>query len=182
MNAYDVADIYDRWGLRVPKLGCVMLDVEQLPVVDYVPSEIGGYYSKNPDFDWISGFDVRSHITLLYGLIDNAHTIRREIDRVLQGWDSSDIWIDTLDSFESRIEGEPYSCIVGKVKGDSLAEAHARLSLLPHINTYPEYKPHVTLGYVYQAHRDAVIDALWAPFAYENLIPIGLNYGDEPDE
>ena len=65
----------------------------------------------------------------------------------------------------------------------ALRDAHARLSLLPHIDTHPTYRPHVTLAYV---HRDRTEDAIYAIRrhyrARDVLVPItfdvvGLNYG-----
>ena len=78
------------------------------------------------------------------------------------------------------------SLIAAGVLTPELRDAHARLSLLPHINTHPTYRAHVTLAYV---HRDREADALAAirrafkardvlvPMRFE---PIGLNYGHKP--
>lgn len=184
MNAYQVKALQRR-GINVSALGCVMLDVES-PDLSCIPDE-WCYTSAPPDRKWISGRQDEGHVTLLYGLLDNANTIREDIDEVLDGWAPGVIRGDRLTVFPSPFPDEPYSCIVSElVLTPELRDAHARLSLLPHINTHPTYRAHVTLAYV---HRDREADALAAirrafkardvlvPMQFE---PIGLNYGDKP--
>lgn len=184
MNAYQVKALQRR-GITVSALGCVMLDVES-PDLSCIPDE-WCYTSTHPDRPWISGRQDEGHVTLLYGLLDNANTIREDIDEVLDGWAPGIIRGDTLTVFPSPFPDEPYSCIVSElVLTPELRDAHARLSLLPHINTHPTYRAHVTLAYV---HRDREADALaeirrafkardvLVPMRFE---PIGLNYGRKP--
>lgn len=176
MNAYEVQALKDM-GISIAGLGCVMFDVEPLPVADVVPAD-WAYVSSNPERHWIKGLEAGDHITLLYGLLSNANTIRAAVDEVLDGWEAGPLSLGSVGSFPSTFEDEPYACIVGHVKvTPELLDAHARLSLLPHIDTHPTYRPHLTLGYVRQEHETDAIAALREQFAGVPLTPVGLNYG-----
>ena len=171
-------------GIEVSKLGCVMLDVEPIRSADYAPSS-WAYYAKNPERKWIKGLEAGDHITLLYGLLQNANTIRSAVDEVLDGWEPPDeVVIDHVGSFASTFDDEPYACIIGHIRvTPELLDAHVRLSYLPHIDTFWEYKPHLTLGYVHK-HReqDAIRAFSQATQGGAVLTPKGLNYGWLPDE
>lgn len=179
MNAYQVQALKDM-GISIAGLGCVMLEVERLDVESIVPAE-WAYVSTNPERHWIKGLEAGDHITLLYGLLSNANTIRSAVDEVLDGWESGALRLGTIGSFPSTFEDEPYACIVGHVNvTPALLDAHARLSLLPHIDTHPTYRPHLTLGYVHREHEQDAIDLLTKRMAGEKLQPRGLDYGRKP--
>jgi 2'-5' RNA ligase len=182
LNAYKIKALREM-GIEVSKLGCVMLDLEPIDAAAFAPSN-WAYYAKNPEYKWVKGFEVRSHITLLYGLLKNANTIRWAIDEVLEGWEPGEVGIDRVGSFPSNLDGEPYACIIGHIRVTAeLLDAHARLSYLPHIDTFWDYKPHVTLGYVHKEfEQDAIATFSQATRGGAMLVPKGLNYGWLPDE
>jgi 2'-5' RNA ligase len=182
LNAYKIKALREM-GIEVSKLGCVMLDLEPIDAAAFAPSN-WAYYAKNPEYKWVKGFEVRSHITLLYGLLKNANTIRWAVDEVLEGWEPGQIVVDRIGSFPSNLDGEPYACIIGHIRVTAqLLDAHARLSYLPHIDTFWEYKPHVTLGYVHEEFEDVAIKTFsQATQGGAVLTPRGLNYGWLPDE
>lgn len=183
MNAYEI-NALKRRGITVSALGCVMLDVTSPPISRLLPTT-WLYSSSNPERRWISGAQDEGHVTLLYGLLDNANVIREDVDEVLAGWEPGEIATDHVGVFPSPFADEPYSCIVAHLAlTDGLRDAHARLSLLPHIDTHPDYKPHVTLAYV---HRDYEADAvrlieqeLGCVKGGLDFEPIALNYGYPP--
>jgi 2'-5' RNA ligase len=162
-----------------------MLDLEPIDAAAVLPPD-WAYYANNSEYRWVRGFEVQSHITLLYGLLKNANTIRWAIDEVLEGWEPGEIAVDRIDSFPSNLDGEPYACIIGHIRvTPELLDAHARLSYLPHIDTFWEYKPHVTLGYVHEEFEGDAIQAFleaWPEQSGWVLDPKGLNYGWLPDE
>jgi hypothetical protein len=83
-----------------------------------------------------------------------------------------------VDSFPSTFTDEPYSCIIGHIeRTPQLVDGHARLSLLPHIDTFWDYKPHLTLGYVHQDHEASALMALGNQVTGVSLTFRGLNYG-----
>lgn len=183
INANDYADTLKAYfGIDVPKMGCVMLKVEKLKTEFIVPKE-WEYYAKNEDYKWIKGINAGDHITLLYGLLRNANTIRAAVDKVLSGWKPEAPQIEKVGSFPSTYKDEPYVCIVGHVKKtDNLVEAHDRLSFLPHIDSHPGYKPHVTLGYVKVEKEAEAVAAFGRRFNGTKLKPAGLDYGYKSSE
>lgn len=164
-SAYDVKAL-ETMGIDISSLGCVMLGVEPINLSDVIDPE-WAYVSPDPDRFWIDGITKNTHVTLLYGLLQPAHAIESAIDEVLEGWEKPErVEMDMLDVFPSPFEDEPYSCIVARQTRpqQALLEAHQRLSLLPHINTYPTYKAHVTLAYVHRDHMVKAVSALQQEF------------------
>jgi len=182
VTAYDFPQIYERVGMRLGHFGCIMLEVEPVPV-----SEILGagpewfYYSTNDMLRYVKGpvAENGGHATLLYGLTpgDNAGADQREsVDELLDGLDLSHVVVDHVDYFPAQF-GEPYACVVGKLATDGdLGEANRRLRFLPHIDTFVEYKPHVTFAYVHLDQVDAAVSALGV-LAGARLAGAGINYG-----
>ena len=185
LNAYNLKCLADL-GVSIPKLGCVMLDVEPLDIKGAISAE-WAYTSTNQNLGNVSGIQSKGHITLLFGLLHNANTIRPAIDEVLDGWEPGDIFTQSISAFPSPMADEPYSCIIAEIQlTPAISDAHARLSLLPHIDSHPTYRPHLTSAYV---HKDREMDAIDAVrralgtrdiFTHAKLETIGLNYGENP--
>lgn len=187
VNANQFRPMYEDLGIDNNDLGCVMLDVAPIPVTSLIPGDPEQvasqlYYSEHPKRQWLRGAvgETTSHITLLYGILTPAAV--QHVDTVLDGWIMPDhVELSEIEVFESPFEEEKYSCIVARVNiTPDLLDAHTRLELLPHINTFPEWKAHVTLAYVRTEHRDAWVEAL-----HKNLPGtvqvLGLNKGDQHD-
>ena len=166
-----------RRGINPATLGCVMLEVEPIDVRKYVDAD-WAYFSINPDHQWIDGIQTEHHITLLYGLLENANTIKADVDEVLDGVQFGKTWISNITVFESPYADENYSCIVGEPHESAMGirKAHSRLSMLPHVNTYPVYRPHVTLAYVKKEFTNQAKSALQG---LKGLVitPMRLDYG-----
>ena len=161
LNSHMFENIYKDLVIDVNKLGCVMLNV--VPQENVSVNEEYLYYAKNKDHYWIDGLVINKvgHITILYGLLESALKWEKYVRQVLKGWSVASIEIEDVGFFESPMPDEPYYCIVAFVKvTDKLLEGKQRLELLPHINTFTEYKPHVTLAYVKKDEkaRDFVIE------------------------
>lgn len=181
-SAYSIQSL-PAMDIEISSLGCVMLDVEPLDLSDVIPED-WAYVSENPERKWVSGIQTAAHVTLLYGLLHNANQIKSAVDEVLDGWKPQAVSVNAYDMFPSPWEDEPYGCVVARQLAPSpnLVQAHQRLSLLPHINTYPEYKPHITLAYVKKDRVKDTLQALQKKFPLpRSFKPIGLNYGD-PEE
>lgn len=180
--------MYKDLGINVPDLGCVMLDVAEMPTDPYLDQmkERDVFYSSDkPERFWIKGYVAGKtpHVTLLYGLMEQGSKWKKQIDAVLKGWNIKDVEIDHIGFFPSHYKDDPYYCIVGHVKiSPELQDGHDRLQLLPHINTFPGYKAHLTLAYVKKDEeiRDWVITNFesWLP---GKALPIakGVNYGGD---
>ena len=187
VNANQFRSMYEDLGLNNNDLGCIMLDVAAIPVTSFIPGdpdEVASqlFYSQHPNRQWLQGAvgETTSHITLLYGILTPEAV--QHADTVLAGWTMpSHVELGEIDVFESPFEDDKYSCIVARVNiTPELLDAHTRLELLPHINTFPEWKAHVTLAYVLPEYRDAWVAALHKNLP-DTLQVLGLNKGDQHD-
>lgn len=155
-NANQYPDLYKRLGVSIPSLGCVMLDVagDALagdPYRERLESSGDLYHAKDPKHFWIDGYVAGKtpHITLLYGLLTPAYEQADNIAEVLKGWSLDTAVVESIGYFPSPMADEPYNCVVAHIKiTPELLEGHQRLELLPHINTFPGYKAHLTLAYI----------------------------------
>ena len=176
-SAYEV-DFLKSLGVSIPDLGCVMLDLEATTAPTEVLSPEWLYRSKDSRYWWVSGAQEEFHVTLLYGLLEKAYKWEGGIREVLEGWEEPlNISVKSIGSFPSNLPGEEYSCIIAHLESPSLLDAHQRLSLLPHINTHPGYKPHATIAYVHADRRDDAIEAL-SRFEDISFYPKRLNLGE----
>lgn len=165
IKAHDFPEVYQWLGINLSKLGCVMLDLEPIENINLVKGTMEGkYYAKNLERFWIDGwvFD-EPHITLLYGLLEEAKNYAPHIEKVLEGWKLDEIEISDISYFDSPYPDELYYCIVAHIKvTDELLEGHERLSMLPHLKTFPGYKAHSTICYLNknqgEEYRDKLIE------------------------
>ncbi len=164
LSAHQFKEIYEDLGYDLSKLGCIMLKIadDQLgPEVEQVISDDKLYYAHNKSRFWIDGnVSDNSHVTLLYGLLRSGPEFKKHVDTVLADSIPKTVSIDHVGFFESPYEDEPYYCIVAHLNiTEELTEANERLKFLPHINTFPGYKAHVTLAYI-KKEADEPIEAL----------------------
>lgn len=180
LNSNQFPDVYNALGIDLTKLGVVMLDVDPFPVTELVTDgEADLYESDNPNHFWIRGAVAEStaHTTLLYGLL--SRELKPFINTVLTGWTIPPLEVEGIGSFESTFPEEPYSCIVAHIKPTpELLEGHKRVSLLPHINTYTEYQPHLTLAYVKVEAREKWLAELGEFLRGRELTVNRINYGE----
>jgi len=186
LRAHNFPHVYQSLGIDLSKLGCVMLDLNEMPEARGI--DLKGdpfYHAADPSHFWIKGwvFD-NPHVTLLYGLMTPANeTPNRElVPEVLKGWDYPTIEIDSIGYFESPYQEEPYWCIVAMVRVNAqLQEGHDRVAMLPHINTFPGYKPHATIAYIKKSlgdnYRDNLIESFNQLFIGKTLSVKGINLG-----
>lgn len=169
------------FGINYTKLGVVTLTLETLDIPKLAPGiENDLYYSEHPYRQWLAG-DVASrkaHVTLRYGLLKPAYDTRETIDLLLSDTVPTKVHLEAIEVFQTPFHDEEYSCIVARVRSaHNLVLAHDRLGYLPHVNTFPDYKPHLTLAYV-----DRTRVARWAQILQEKLPDTlqvtGVHYGD----
>lgn len=177
LSSHQFPEVYKSMNINLSKLGCVMLDIEtkishyDSGLIDkfYLQASVDFdnllYYSKNKEHFWIDGWiaDKCPHITLLYGLLEQAIDFAPYIEKVLQDWKLKEVEIEEISFFDSPYLDEEYYCIIAHIKKTSeLLEGHKRLSFLPHINTFADYSPHLTIAYIKKEDwvRDSIITDL----------------------
>lgn len=185
--ANDLSSVYQELGIDKSKLGCIMLDVAPVPSVSLVPmGKEDLYFSDKPETDYVDG-EVgahTAHITLLFGLLGTHPEWDKHVDAALEGWTPPEsVEISHIGNFP----GDGYACIVAHIRPTpELTDAHNRLKALPHIETFPDYKPHITLAYVHSgptvvgwasSTEDKWIRSLQNPLSGQKINVLGLNYG-----
>ncbi|UDL15956.1 RNA ligase [Microbacterium phage Pumpernickel] len=171
-------------GLSNPDLECVMLALPPQPVLRYIDPEKHDdlFFGDIPELQYAQGAvaETEAHVTLLFG-IHPSPSYRRLVDAVLEGSKMPLITIDHVGHFPSRIDGQDYNCIVAHVAvTPELLEGNARLQILDHTNSYPEYKPHMTLAYIKgDADLDYWIKTLDDVYRGQTIAPTHLDYGDD---
>lgn len=143
-NAHKFADIYERLGIDLRDLGCLMIDTEN-PVMGEVDPD-SQYKSPDPKKFWVNGLLDNWHATVRYGFLNGVTA--DDVDRVITGLDiPSEVYPYDTEVFPSPYADEPYECLVALVRHPALYDLNTALSVLPNVNTFPVYKPHVTIGY-----------------------------------
>lgn len=150
---YDFPELKKNY--RSERLGCVMLKTTSPLKNPYhsLPSAFIAeeYHSDNPNLSHITGIQVNHHVTVRYGFLPEVpeYDLQYVIDcinRPAGKW----AWVNIIDFevFESKIEEENYECVVALLDPNSiLGDLHKQFGVLPNLATFPEYKPHVTIGY-----------------------------------
>lgn len=191
IKAHNYKEIYEMLGYNLSKLGCLMIDTEPIKTTYIVGMDDGtgiigpafpGYYAKNKERFWIDGYvaEKTPHVTLFYGFLQEANCFKKHIEILLKDTKIPTIKIEDISFFDSPYEDEPYYCIVAKVeKTPELLEAHNKMTLLPNIQTFPDYKPHITIAYIIKNEtiRDNYIEYLRKELVGKELKVIGLNFG-----
>lgn len=182
LNARQYEKVYKDLGVDLNKLGCVMLDVDGSVIPD-IPDEYLAdlHFSEDPALFWIKGFVAGDtpHITLLYGLMQEAGEIKDKIFTVLDDWELKSVKVKGISYFDSNMAAEGYYCIIAEIEvTPDLLEGHQRLQLLPHIDTFPEYKPHITIAYIKKDEkvRNRLI-AYYRSLIGKRIPVTGLNLG-----
>lgn len=183
LAARDIEGLYD--GLVVDNRaitddkyrGCIMINTEVIPVQQFV---------KNAEADLVTEGDhtmgavseVEPHATLLYGLLNNGNIWKEKVDLVLEGWSMDTVRIKEVSFFDL---GDTKAVIGLLEETPEIVEANRRLSLLPHLNTFSEYHPHVTLAYITgDADVEKWTKALGKKYNGQIVATKGINYGDAP--
>jgi hypothetical protein len=129
--------------------GCVMLNVP------YHASGIHEYiYSSDVYNNDGTGLETTPHITLLYGLHKGVSLV--DVLNVLKNFQFGVLKIGNV----SKFDNEHFDVLKFGVDGESLHECNKVLKKLPHTSKFPDYKPHLTVGYLKKGTADYYIKLL----------------------
>lgn len=151
----------ERVGADPDNLGFVGLKVE-------LPSEFRAVLDPNwayssPVLKYVRGYEGQPHITLIYGLLFSAAENRDLVDGVLEKVHVPNLVVmPEVEAFDADDDYALYSAVVltlGTNEWDlaNLKAANDALRKLPHVNSFPVYKPHITVGYVHREFKDLAV-------------------------
>ena len=146
------------------EFGCVMVYVN-IPEINQIQSKIKPEDIHNGIGDLKYGLEDEPHITLLYGL--HPEVTLNQIKQII----SSFTWgPKPLVGYNvSLFENEDYDVLKFDVKGDILFGINKELVDLPHTTNFPNYHPHMTIGYLKKGQGKKYVD-MFKNLKYE-LIP-----------
>lgn len=142
---------------------------------DYVYAPDGDYRS------WVAGpvAENGGHITAKYGLLKPSKERVGVINRLVGDVTGMLVTVTGIEVFPSPYGDLPYDCIVALVEGGRLRDINVALSLLPHIDTYATYRPHLTLAYLTPGLGSRVASQAAEEWLVGKRIHVtGIDYGD----
>lgn len=183
VSSRDFPDLYDGLDVDPNDLGCIMINTETLPILKHVPEDLHGELidaTSRHDHAMGAVAETEAHVTLLYGLLENGNVWKEKVDTVLEGWSLSEVTIQDVGYFETP---DSFAVVAHIDKSPELIDGHERLTLLPHVQTFSEYRPHLTLAYVSkEADIDDWVDYLGSAYNGKTIKTKGINYGDLPED
>ena len=131
--------------------GCVMLYFnfpELSKIQDYInPEDI---YEEEGDHSY--GLEDEPHTTLLYGLHEQVSD--DDIKKVLSNYTFSTCKVYDISTFNNP----KYDVLKFNVKGKNLHKCNAALKQYPYTSDFPDYHPHLTIGYLQPGSGKKYID------------------------
>lgn len=156
--------------------GCVMLYFTFPQMLDLhkmiKPEDI---YVEEGDNTY--GLEDKPHCTLLYGLHDDVSV--DEIKSIVDQFKFSSCKIYQPSQFQK----ENYDVFKFSVMGGPIIDVNKELTKLPHTTDYPNYEPHMTIGYLQPGTAQKYIDLFNKEGINEfDLIPQSIIYTTSNDE
>lgn len=108
--------------------------------------------------DFVDGRERHPHITVLYGLVNEADFFK--LRQICQNMAPFEVEVGTVKAF--RNESSPHDVLVYEILSPELKKLNSMFSAFENENTFPEYKPHMTIAYV---KKGALADLEGKPFA-----------------
>lgn len=177
-----VRSLIEKVGGNPDDLGFVGLKVE-------LPEEYRAALPKeweyvSPYEKYVKGYDIDPHITLIYGLLFSAEEEQPLVEAMLKDvYEPNVVMFDHVEAFHNDDDHVFYSAIVLTLGGkqensweySELKALNDELRKLPHVNGFPVYKPHITVGYVRREFADQAI-ALLKEIEPRPIKTLGLEY------
>ena len=123
------------------KYGCVMLYFN-FPEINKIHDTINPDHIYEEEGDKTFGLEDEPHTTLLYGL--HPEVSLEEVKKVLDSYVYHPCTIKNASLFENK----KYDVLKFDVEGKNLHETNNGLKQYPFTSDFPDYHPHLTIGYI----------------------------------
>ena len=123
------------------EFGCVMLYFS-FPEINKIHDAINPQDLYEEEEDSTYGLEDEPHTTLLYGI--HAGIPLEVIEGIVDRYTFSKCNIGNASLFTN----DKYDVLKFDVTGKNLHECNSALRELPHTSTFPDYHPHLTIGYL----------------------------------
>jgi len=138
--------IFEDKKRRKNEYNCAMLYFD-FPELKSIISEIDKddvYTDPNDDS---FGLEKEPHVTLLFGL--HKEVTLDDVKRVIDNYTFSDLMAENISIFENKLYDVLKFDINYQTSGDTfLHKCNKELKEFPYTSDYPEYHPHLTIGYL----------------------------------
>lgn len=121
--------------------GCVMLYFS-FPGINKIHDTINPKDIYTQEGDRSFGLEDEPHCTLLYGLHEGVTT--EDIKKVLDKYTYTPLKAHNASLFKNP----DYDVLKFDIKGENLHETNADLQQYPFTSNFPDYHPHMTIGYL----------------------------------
>lgn len=124
--------------------GCVMLHIDKAKILELYPSILEeDVYTENNGEDYgLKDYEF-PHVTILYGLHYNEIPVR-EVQDIFKDIDEVEISITGISMFDN----DKFDVLKFTVESPALTELNKKLRKFPYTNSYDDYVPHMTIGYL----------------------------------
>lgn len=146
--------------------GCVMLYFN-FPQMDSIHSLINVEDIYEDEDNKSFGLEDEPHVTLLYGLHDEV--TNNQVIKVLSNFKYSNCIIHNPSLFNS----EKYDVLKFDVSNSNFHSINKELKKYPHTSNFPDYHPHLTIGYIKKGKGQKYVDIIKEKMGKNgyNLIP-----------
>lgn len=134
--------------------GCVMLGLES-PEWKNITDTIDPDDIYNHPTDPTYGIEENPHVTLLYGIHSDVDD--SEVEKIINNLKGQNLSLDIL-GIESFTNKDFDVVKFGVNPSDQLKSINKEFSKLPNTNKFPDYKPHITIGYTKPGTAQKYVD------------------------
>jgi len=133
---------------------------------------IKGIQDKIDPEDWTEdGKETEIHLTLMFGIVGGVKSKKLVAD-FIAGQKEIEVQISKLEIFKPN--EKDFEVLVVRVKGAEIHSLRRKIEkAVPNEQTYPEYKPHITIGYL---KRDTGVKYLDLPLKKPTFTLSRLQY------